>query len=107
MVTKPTLHPYNLQIGDLCRRIDVPVRQVSYVLEEGYLPEGVEQRPGRGNGRQLRIEQAYWLAIVLKLRESGIKTQAAAELADYAKRGLSKVGVTMGWDKTSSHSKAS
>jgi hypothetical protein len=69
------------------------------VLEEGYLPEGVERRPGRGNQRQLRIEQAYWLAIVLKLRETGIKTESAASLADYAKRGLSKVGVTMGWDK--------
>ncbi|MBL8795461.1 MAG: MerR family transcriptional regulator [Planctomycetia bacterium] len=68
-------------LGELCRRLGVPYRQARYVLEEDILPPGVDPAPDRGNHRQLSSEQAFWLGIVLKLKEAGMKTPLAATMA--------------------------
>jgi hypothetical protein len=49
------------------------------------VPEGVEKAPDRGNHRDLNPKQALWLAVVLKLKASGLSTPHAVELANQIK----------------------
>ena len=78
-------------LGELCRRLGVPYRQARYVLEEDILPPGVDPAPNRGNHRQLTVEQAFWLGIVLKLKEAGVKTPLAATMASLTAGIMGKV----------------
>jgi hypothetical protein len=71
-----------LRVGELCRRLDVPYRQVRYILEENILPLGVDPAPARGNHRQLTAAQAFWLSMVLKLKASCVAAPQAATIAD-------------------------
>jgi hypothetical protein len=87
-----------VQLGEFCQRLDVADREVRYVLERGFVPAGVAKSPSTGNHRQFSTGQAFWLAIVVKLRQSGVKTSQAAAIADL---GISYLrGVTRGlsWD---------
>jgi hypothetical protein len=74
-----------LRVGELCRPLDVPYRQVRYILEEDILPLGVDPAPARGNHRQLTAAQAFWLGIVLKLKASGVAAPRAATIASVTK----------------------
>src|SRR4051794_28808773 len=88
-----------IQLGELCRRLDVPYRHARYVLEEGLLPEGVEPDPERGHHRQLTPAQAFWLGIVLKLKQSAVKTPLAARIADFAKEAVRAVTQNLNWER--------
>src|SRR3954452_17783240 len=93
------MHPAApIQLGELCRRLDVPYRHARYVLEEGILPEGVESEPERGHHRQLTPAQAFWLGIVLKLKQSAVKTPLAARIADFARLAVRSVSQNLAWD---------
>ena len=59
-----------MKVGELCERLDVSYRDARYVLEEGILPKGVDENPGKGDHRDLTNDQAFWLAIVLLLKAS-------------------------------------
>jgi hypothetical protein len=85
-------------LGELCRRIRVEQRHVRDVLKEGFLPNGVGPQPGPGNHRQLSPAQAFWFAIVLKLKASALRTPLAAEVADYARDALRSFARQLGWD---------
>jgi hypothetical protein len=85
-------------LGELCRRLDIPYRDARYVLEQGLLPAGVDPEPDRGNHRRLTHAQAFWLGIVLKLKQSGIKTPLAAKIADFAGRAVKGVSMNAAWD---------
>jgi hypothetical protein len=63
------------------------------------IPEGVEGEPGRGNHRSFNYRQAFWLAIVLKLKAAGIQPKRATEIARWAERirGFAQNAV---WDWT-------
>ena len=87
-----------LQLGDICERLGVRAREVRYVLEQGHVPAGVNETPESGNHRQFRPGQAFWLGMVLKLKEIGIKTPLAARIADYAAESLQTVTKNLGWD---------
>lgn len=78
-------------LGELCRRLGVPYRQARYVLEEDILPPGVDPAPDRGNHRQLTPEQAFWLGMVLKLKEAGMKTPLAATMASLTAGIMGKI----------------
>ena len=94
------MHPAApIQLGELCRRLDVPYRHARYVLEEGLLPEGVEPDPDRGHHRQLTPAQAFWLGIVLKLKQSAVRTPLAARIADFAKRAVRGVTQNANWER--------
>ena len=71
-----------MRVGELCRRLGVPARQLRYVLEEGHRPPGVADAPGRGDHRELDPAQTFWLAVVLALKQTGVRTPVAARLAD-------------------------
>ena len=94
------LHAPPIQLGELCRRLDVPYRHARYVLEEGILPEGVESEPERGHHRQLTPAQAFWLGIVLKLKQSAVKAPLAARIADFAKEAVRAVTQNLNWEST-------
>ena len=87
-----------IQLGEICRRLDVRERDARYVLEQGHVPQGVEQAPESGNYRQFDPKQAFWLAMVLKLKSVGVKTPLAATIANYAQRALQTVTQNLGWE---------
>lgn len=90
--------PKHLQLGELCERLEVRPRDARYVLEQGFVPAGVEPAPESGNYRQFEPSQAFWLGMVLKLKAAGIKTPLAAKIADYAQLSLRGVTQNLGWD---------
>jgi hypothetical protein len=87
-----------MKLGELCRRLGVEYRHARYVLEEGILPAGAEESPGRGEHRDLTAAQAFWLGIVLLLKKNGIKTSLAGAIADFAHEGVRGIGMLLGWD---------
>jgi hypothetical protein len=93
MGTEPTF-----KLNDLCRRLEVRERDARYVLEQGHVPEGIDPNPMRGNHRRFNARQAVWLAMLLKLKEAGMKTPVAAAVADYAQEAMRTVTQNLSWD---------
>ena len=89
-----------MQVGELCTRLKVPYRHARYVLEQGILPAGVEEKPGRGDHRQLAPAQAFWLGIVLMLKQSGVQTPMAGKIADFARDAVRSVTQNLNWEFT-------
>ena len=87
-----------MQVGELCRRLGVAYRHARYVLEQDLLPPGVDPAPDRGHHRQFTLGQSFWLGMVLKLKEAGVKAPLAAQLADFAREAVRTVSRHLGWD---------
>jgi hypothetical protein len=87
-----------MRVSELSERLGVPYRDVRYVLEQGVLPTGVDESPGRGEHRDLTAAQAFWLAIVLVLKQSGMKVPVAGRVADFAKRAVKGVARHLNWE---------
>ena len=87
-----------MKVGELCSRLNVAYRHARYVLEEGILPQGVEENPGRGEHRDLTPAQAFWLAVVLVLKQSGMKTSLAATIAEMTSSILRSTTQNFGWE---------
>ena len=47
------------------------------MLEQGHVPSGVQEAPDSGNYRQFGPGQAFWLGMVLKLKQAELKTPLA------------------------------
>jgi DNA-binding transcriptional MerR regulator len=87
-----------MRVGELAQRLGVPYRDVRYVLEQGVLPPGVEENPGRGEHRDLDAAQSFWLAIVLMLKRNGVRVPDAQRVADLARQGIRGVALNLGWE---------
>lgn len=87
-----------LKLHDICRALDVRDRYARYVLERGFIPEGVPISPGSGEHRDFDPHQAFWLGMVLKLKESGLKTPLAVQVANYADGAVCTAAQNLGWD---------
>lgn len=68
-------------LGEFCDRLQIPERRARYILEQGHVPPGIEKTPDSGNHRRFHPDQALWLAVVVTLKDLGIKTPVAAEIA--------------------------
>ena len=90
--------PPTFQLKDFCKLFGFQDRQVRFVLEQGFVPQGVAQHPSTGNRREFRPLHAFWLAIVLHLKNSGMKTPAAAMVANMASEGVRIVTQNFNWD---------
>jgi hypothetical protein len=88
----------SIQLAELCRCFQVPSRIVRYVLERGFVPAGMEKQPASGNHRQFSPQQAFWLALVVLVKRSGVKTPMAAQIADCAVESLRNATQAVGWD---------
>ena len=87
-----------IKLQDVCRALDVPERDVRYVLERGFVPAGVPEAPGSGQHRDFSPQQAFWLGMVLKLKRCGLGTPLAAQVADYADEALRGVTQNLNWE---------
>ncbi|MCE9560841.1 MAG: helix-turn-helix domain-containing protein [Planctomycetes bacterium] len=87
-----------MRVGELAKQLQVPYRDVRYVLEQGVLPAGVEQNPGRGEHRDLDPSQSFWLAIVLMLKRNGVRVPDAQRVADFAREGVRGVTQNLNWE---------
>ena len=85
-----------MKLAEFCHRVGAPYRDTRYVLGRG-----VATDPGRGEHRDLDSAQAFWQAIVLKLKASGVKVPVAARVADFAQIGVRQLTeVNLGRDVT-------
>ncbi|HWL09930.1 MAG TPA: hypothetical protein VNQ76_16110 [Planctomicrobium sp.] len=87
-----------IRLGDICKRLSVPERDARYVMERGFVPKGIDGSPQSGNHRQFGPAQAFWLAIVLKLKENGIPVPLAAAIATHGEQVLRGTAQNLGWD---------
>jgi DNA-binding transcriptional MerR regulator len=87
-----------MKVGELAKRLGVQYRHVRYLLEEGFLPAGVNDAPGRGEHRDLTPVQAFWVGFVLSLKTAGVNTPRAAEIAELANRGVRSASKNLSWD---------
>jgi hypothetical protein len=87
-----------IQLGEICRRLQIKERDARYVLEQGNVPSGVDVSPDSGTYRQFGPGQAFWMALVLKLKQAGITIPHAAKIADYAEGGLRTATQNLGQD---------
>lgn len=87
-----------MRVGELAERLQIPYRDVRYVLEQGVLPAGVEESPGRGEHRDLDAAQSFWLAIVLMLKRNGVRVPDAQRIADLARHGLRGTTQNLNWE---------
>src|SRR5580765_7297437 len=88
-----------MKLQDLCERLGVEYDEARYTLARGILPKGIEADPGRGNHRLFDSSQAFYLAIVLKLKAAGINTPLAGKIAEWSRHVQSK-SVNLGWDRS-------
>jgi hypothetical protein len=70
-----------VKLSELCRRIGTDYDEARYALARGLLPPGITARPGRGNHRLFDADQAFTLAVLLKLKAAGISTEVAQQIA--------------------------
>jgi hypothetical protein len=89
-----------IKLAQFSELLGATYREVNYVLERGFVPEGVDPAPSTGHHRAFDPGQAYWLAIVLLLKRSGIRVPQAAQFADRIKHGLRGITQNLGWDWT-------
>ncbi len=87
-----------IQLGEICERLRVKERDARYVLEQGHVPHGVDESPASGTYRRFGPGQAFWLGMVLKLKQGGITTPLAAQIANYAQESLHTVTQRLGWE---------
>lgn len=87
-----------IRLGEICKRLRIPERDGRYVLEQGFVPKGIGKTPRSGNHRQFDSAQAFWLALVLKLKESGIPVPLAATMVDHGLQVLKVVTQNLNWD---------
>lgn len=87
-----------MRVGELAQRLRVRSRDIRYILEEGVLPPGVEERPGRGEHRDLDPSQSFWLAIILMLKRNGVRVPDAQRVADYAREGIRGITRNLNWE---------
>lgn len=89
-----------MKLAEFSQRLGVPYRQVRYVLEQGILPRGVQDNPGRGEHRDLAPAQAFWLGIVLMLKQNGVQAPMAGQIADFARQGVRGLTQNLRWEDT-------
>ena len=75
-----------LKLREFCNRVGANYRDARYALAHGMVPSGVRDDPGRGKHRVFNYHQAFWLAILLKLKAAGIQPKLAAEIATWGER---------------------
>ena len=92
------MHTGTIELAEFCLLLDVPSREVRYVLDQGFVPKGTEKSPSTGNRRKFGPGEAIWLGIVVKLKQTGIKVPLAAELADYAMQSVRTITRNLNWD---------
>src|SRR5258708_2564978 len=92
--------PRTIQLKDFCELFGFEDRQARFVLEQGFVPKGVAERPSTGNRREFGPKHAYWLAMVLQLKNNGIKPPAAGKVADMASEGVRYITQNLSWDRT-------
>ncbi len=52
---------------EFCRLFEFDERQVRFVLEQGFVPKGIEKTPSTGDRREFGPRQAFCLAITVLL----------------------------------------
>lgn len=87
-----------MKLGELCDRLKVPYRHARYLLEQGILPTGVAESPGRGEHRDLKPAQAFWLGIVMMLKQNGLNATIAGRIADFAREGVRGITQNLNWE---------
>jgi hypothetical protein len=95
--------PRTIQLKEFCKLFEFDDRQVRFILERGFVPKGVEEKPSTGNRREFGPRHAFFLAIALHLRSAGMRTSAAAAIAETAVEGLPYFAKGLKWTFLPAH----
>lgn len=80
----------NLEISELCERVDIPLRTVRYYIQQGLLPP--TQREGAGRGPRYGEIHVATLRAIRELQKQGMTLDAIRErLAALDMRGLARL----------------
>jgi hypothetical protein len=93
-------NPKTIQLRHFCDLFGFEQREVRFVLEQGFVPNGVERSPSTGNRREFAPAGAFWLAIAVLLRRNGLKTPVAAHISDAVTDGVRFITQNLNWDPT-------
>jgi len=87
-----------IKLKDLCDHLSINYDEARYTLARGVLPKAIAKtEPGRGNHRVFNPEQAFYLAVCLKLKAAGVNTTLAAKISDWS-RSIQNMSQNLGWD---------
>jgi DNA-binding transcriptional MerR regulator len=87
-----------MKLKELCDRLGVDYDQARYTLARGVLSKAIaSSEPGRGNHRVFHSDQAFYLAVCLKLKDAGVNTALAGQIADWSRK-IHSVSQNLGWD---------
>lgn len=87
-----------MRLGELVKRLDVSCREARYVLERHHADHWVQPTPGSGHHRQLTPGEAFALALLLRLRQSGLRPKDAQRVVELVEEGTRGVARQLGWD---------
>jgi len=80
----------DLEISELCERVDMPLRTVRYYIQQGLLPP--TQREGAGRGPRYGQIHVATLRAIRELQKQGLTLEAIRErLAALDMRGLARL----------------
>lgn len=84
--------------ADLTRKLNVPYRTVRYVLERGHAAHWIPAEPGSGHHRNLSDGQAFALAMLVTLKQAGLRMPEAEAVTRLVEEGLRTLARGLGWD---------
>ena len=80
----------DLEISELCQRVDIPLRTVRYYIQQGLLPP--TQREGAGRGPRYGEVHVATLRAIRELQKQGLTLESIRErLASLDMRGLERL----------------
>jgi hypothetical protein len=98
MAPEDTFDSRGIKLKELCERLQVNYDEARYVLARGRLPKAITPpEPGRGNHRLFNANQAFFLAVCLKLKAAGISADLAATVSEWSPR-IQEFAQNGGWD---------
>lgn len=86
-----------LKLQAICERLGVDYDDARYTLAKGVIPKGVASGPGKGNHRVFGPREAFLVAIILKIRATGVSTAIAKRIAEWSS-SIQLMAVNLGWD---------
>lgn len=88
-----------IKLSELCQRIGTNYDEARYALAKGLLPPGTTAKPGRGNHRLFDADQAFTLAILLKVKAAGVSSEVAQRIAMFG-RTIQGMARNLGYNPT-------
>lgn len=86
-----------MKLREICDRLNIDYDLARNALAQGVIPRGIPAAPDKGRHRDFSPEQAFYLAIALKLKVGGVRLATAQQIALWS-RLVQELATNGGWD---------